>query len=409
MGPLTGLKVLDLTHVMAGPTCTLMLADMGADVIKVERPPHGDDTRRMVPPRVGDEAASFLMMNRNKRGLVLDLKTEGGRKILKRLAARTDVLVENFGPGAMERLGFGYEDLKRDNPGLIYCSLSGFGRTGPYKDRRGFDLVAQAMSGIMTFTGEAGGPPTKCGPPLSDITAGILAALGIAAAYAHRLRTGEGQWVETSLFEAALVQTYWQAAIALATGVAPRAMGSAHPLNAPYQAFEAADGWIVVGGANQTNWLRVLDAIGAPELASDPRFRDNAGRMAHLPELEAELARCFRTEPAAHWLDALDGKGVPCGPVYDMIQALADPQTAAREMVVEVEHPTLGPVKTLGLPIKFSGTPGEVRTAAPLYGEHSRAILAEHGFGDGEIAAFEREGAIEAADVPGTPAPGKAA
>ncbi|HEY0353106.1 MAG TPA: CoA transferase, partial [Enterovirga sp.] len=269
MGPLSGLKVVDLTHVMAGPTCTLMLADMGADVIKIEKSPAGDDTRRSVPPSVGDEAAAYLMMNRNKRGIVLDLKTSGGAEVLRRLIKTADVLVENFGPGAMERLGFGYEQLKAENPGLIYCSLSGFGRTGPYKDRRGFDLVAQAMSGIMTFTGDGpDSPPAKAGPPLSDITAGILAALGICAAYAHRLKTGEGQWVETSLFEAALVQTYWQSAIALATGVAPRAMGSAHPLNAPYQAFEASDGWIVVGGANQRNWTRMLEALHAPELAS---------------------------------------------------------------------------------------------------------------------------------------------
>ena len=238
MGPLTGLKVVDLTHVMAGPTCTLMLADMGAEVIKIEKIPAGDDTRYMVPPRIGDEAASFLMMNRNKKGIALDLKTAGGAKVLRRLIATADVLVENFGPGVMDRLGFGYADIARDHPALIYCSLSGFGRTGPYQHRRGFDLVAQAMSGIMSFTGEKpDGPPVKCGPPLSDITAGILAALGILAAYTHRLKTGRGQWVETSLFEAALVQTYWQAAIALATGVAPKAMGSAHPLNAPYQAF----------------------------------------------------------------------------------------------------------------------------------------------------------------------------
>src|ERR671916_335447 len=298
MGPLAGLKVVDLTHVMAGPTCTLMLADMGAEVIKVEKQPDGDDTRRSIPPSVGDQAASFLMMNRNKRGIVLDLKTLGGAAILRRLALGADVLVENFGPGVMERLGFGYEDLKAGNPGLIYCSLSGFGRTGPYKERRGFDLVAQAMSGIMSFTGEPGGAPAKCGPPLSDITAGILAAMGILAAYTHRLKTGEGQWVETSLFEAALVQTYWQAAIAMATNVAPKAMGSAHPLNAPYQAFEAADGWIVIGGANQANWLRIVEAIGAPELAHDPRFKDNAARMGHLAELEAELAPRFRTRPA---------------------------------------------------------------------------------------------------------------
>ncbi|MDQ4134934.1 MAG: CoA transferase [Pseudomonadota bacterium] len=396
MGPLQGLKVLDLTHVMAGPTCTLMLADMGAEVIKVEKQPDGDDTRRSIPPSVGDQAASFLMMNRNKRGIVLDLKTPGGAAILRRLALRADVLVENFGPGVMERLGFGYEDLKAENPGLIYCSLSGFGRTGPYSHRRGFDLVAQAMSGIMSFTGEAGGPPAKCGPPLSDITAGLLAAMGILAAYAHRLKTGEGQWVETSLFEAALVQTYWQSAIALATGEAPRAMGSAHPLNAPYQAFEAQDGWIVIGGANQRNWLRTLEAIGAPELAEDPRFRDNAGRMKHLAELEEEFARRLRTKSAQHWLDVLEEKGVPCGPVNDMLQALSDPQTIAREMVIEVEHTTLGPVKTLGLPVKFSQTPGKVRTGAPLYGEHTREILAEAGFGAEEIEGFVREGAVTA-------------
>ena len=256
MGPLSGLKVVDLTHVMAGPTCTLMLADMGAEVIKIEKIPAGDDTRYMVPPKIGDVAASFLMMNRNKKGIALDLKTPGGAKVLQRLIESADVLVENFGPGVMDRLGFGYAEISKKHPALIYCSLSGFGRTGPYKHRRGFDLVAQAMSGIMSFTGERpDGPPVKCGAPLSDITAGIIAAMGILAAYAHRLKTGEGQWVETSLFEAALVQTYWQAAIAMATGVAPKAMGSAHPLNAPYQAFETADKWIVVGGANQKHWV----------------------------------------------------------------------------------------------------------------------------------------------------------
>ena len=395
MGPLTGLKVIDLTHVMAGPTCTLMLADMGAEVIKVEKTPSGDDSRHMIPPKLGDETAAFLMMNRNKRGIVLDLKTVGGKTILRRLIATADVLVENFAPGVMERLGFGYEDLRKDSPSLIYCSLSGFGRTGPYKHRRGFDLVAQAMSGIMSFTGESPyGAPVKCGAPLSDITAGILAAMGILAAYVHRLKTGQGQWVETSLFEAALVQTYWQSAIALATGVAPRAMGSAHPLNAPYQAFEASDGWIVVGGANQKNWLRMLEALNAPELAGDPRFKSGADRMGHLKELGTELAKRFRTKPAKYWLDALEDKGVPCGPVNDMLQALADPQTLAREMVVEVEHSALGAVKTLGLPVKFSATPGKVRTGAPLYGEHTREVLYACGFDDQQIERFEKEGAI---------------
>ena len=249
----------------------------------------------------------------------------------------------------------------------------------------------------MSFTGESPyGAPVKCGAPLSDITAGILAAMGILAAYVHRLKTGQGQWVETSLFEAALVQTYWQSAIALATGVAPSAMGSAHPLNAPYQAFEASDGWIVVGGANQKNWLRMLEALNAPELTGDPRFKSGADRMGHLKELETELAKRFRTKPAKYWLDALEDKGVPCGPVNDMLQALADPQTLARQMVVEVEHSALGAVKTLGLPVKFSATPGKVRTGAPLYGEHTREVLYACGFDDQQIERFEKEGAIVA-------------
>jgi crotonobetainyl-CoA:carnitine CoA-transferase CaiB-like acyl-CoA transferase len=414
MGPLAGLKVLDLTHVMAGPTCTLMLADMGADVIKVEKKPAGDDTRHMVPPKIGDEAASFLMMNRNKRGIVVDVKTAGGARVLRRIAEMADVLVENFAPGVAERLGLGYAELRKINPTLIYCSISGFGRTGPYKDRRGFDLVAQAMSGIMSFTGSGAagsgkdGAPVKCGAPLSDITAGILAAMGILAAYTNRLKTGEGQYVETSLFEAALVQTYWQSAIALATGVAPKAMGSAHPLNAPYQAFQAADGWIVVGGANAKNWLRMLEAIGAPQLAQDPRFKDNAGRMANLEALVAELTARFKTKPAAHWLQVLDAAGVPCGPVNDMLQALNDPQTRAREMVTTVEHATLGPVETIGLPVKFSRTPGKVRTGAPLYGQHTREVLRDYGFNDDDIAALEKEGAVQAASPFGA-RPGKVA
>src|SRR3954464_5904398 len=397
MGPLSGLKVIDLTHVMPGPTCTLMLADMGAEVIKIEKIPAGDDTRYMVPPKIGDVATSFLMMNRNKQGIALDLKTPGGARVLRRLIEKADVLVENFGPGVMDRLGFGYADISKAHPALIYCSLSGFGRTGPYKHRRGFDLVAQAMSGIMSFTGERpDGPPVKCGAPLSDITAGILAAMGILAAHVHPLKTGEGPCVDTSLFEAALVQTYWQAAIALATGMAPRAMGSAHPLNAPYQAFEASDGWIVIGGANQRNWLKIVDALGAPELASDPRFAHNPERMANLKELEAELGKRFRLKPAAHWLAVLDELGVPAGPVNDMLQALSDPQTIAREMVVELDHPTAGPVKAIGFPVKFSDTPGKVRKAAPVFGEDTAEILAEYGFSADEIAALEKEGAVVA-------------
>jgi crotonobetainyl-CoA:carnitine CoA-transferase CaiB-like acyl-CoA transferase len=398
MGPLAGLKVIDLTHVMAGPTCTLMLADMGADVIKVEKIPGGDDTRRAVPPVIEGEAAAFMMMNRGKRGIALDLKTAGGRRVLARLLEGADVVVENYRPGAMAKLGFDYEELRADNPGLIYCALSGFGRTGPYGRRGGFDLVAQAMSGIMSITGEAPGrPPVKCGAPLTDITCGILAAMGILAAYAHRLKSGRGQMVDTSLLEAGIVQTYWQSAIALATGVAPGPMGSAHPLNAPYQAFETADGWIVIGGSNQKNWLNTLKALDALPLAADPRFTDNAGRMAHLKELEHALAPYFKARTSEDLLARFEAEGVPAGPVYDVLQMHADPQVKAREMVVEVDHARLGPVRTLGLPVKFSDTPGNVGAGAPVYGQHTREVLAEHGFSNPEIEALLAEGAIAVA------------
>ena len=395
MGPLSGMKVIDLTHVMAGPTCTLMLADMGADVIKVEKVPDGDDTRRSVPPKIGEEAAAFMMMNRNKRGIALDLKKEGGRNVLQRLLAGADVVVENYRPGTMAKLGFDYEELRQANPGLIYCALSGFGRSGPYGHRGGFDLVAQAMSGLMSITGEGPGrAPVKCGAPVTDITCGILAAMGILAAYTHRLQTGQGQMVDTSLLEAGIVQTYWQSAIALATGEAPGPMGSAHPLNAPYQAFECADGWIVIGGSNQRNWLRTLEALDAGQLAEDPRFIDNAARMAHLKELEETLAPFFKPHKSADLLARFEAVGVPAGPVYDVLQMQADPQVLSREMVTTVQHLREGEVETIGLPVKFSETPGKVARGAPVYGQHSREVLKEAGFDDAGIDALIADGAV---------------
>ena len=299
---------------MAGPTCGLMLADLGADVIKVEKIGGGDDTRRNVPPDINGESAAYMMMNRNKRGIVVDLKTDGGREVLMKLLADADVVTENYRPGVMERLGLGYENLKKINPGLIYAAISGFGRSGPYGARAGFDLVAQGMSGLMSVTGERpDGPPVKVGPPVCDIVAGILLALGVVSAYTHRLKTGEGQMVDTSLFEAGVTLTYWQSAIAFATGIAPRALGSAHPLNAPYQAVRTADGYINLGAANARSFARAIEAIGRPDLADDPRFAENAGRMANTAALIAELESVFTTQPSAHWLELFEREGVPAG------------------------------------------------------------------------------------------------
>jgi len=390
-GPLEGLKVVELAHVMAGPVCGLMLADMGADVIKVEKPT-GDDTRRAVPPTIAGESAAYMMMNRNKRGVMLDLKSERGRDALHRLLARADVVIENYRKGTMEKLGLGYETLRRDNPGLIYAAISGFGRTGPYADRGGFDLIAQGMSGLMSITGEGHGrPPVKVGAPVSDITAGILLAMGVLAAVQRRHVTGEGQLVDTSLFEAAITHTYWQSAIAFATGVSPGPMGSAHPLNAPYQALETADGYINIGAANQSNWERLCKLIGHPELIEDARFKTNPDRMANLDALEAVLNGIFRERTTDEWLDVLANGGFPAGPVLSIREMHQDPQTLAREMVTATEHPTAGRVETLGLPVKFGASPGGVRRPAPRLGEHNREVLAEYGLSAAEIDALEAE------------------
>jgi len=396
-GPLAGMRVIELAHIMAGPVCGLMLADMGADVIKVEKP-EGDDSRRFVPPDIEGESAAYMMMNRNKRGIALNLRNEDARAVLKRLLLDADVVIENYRLGTMEKFGLGYETLRVDNPGLIYCEISGFGRTGPYAAQGGFDLIAQGMSGLMSITGEGPGrPPVKVGAPVSDITAGILAAMGVAAAYARKLQTGEGQKVDTSLFEAAIIHTYWQSAIAFATGVAPGPMGSAHPLNAPYQAFRTADGWINVGAANQKNWERFLAVIEAPELNDDARFSSNDRRMANLAALVEILTERLAARPSEEWLARLREAGVPAGPVLDINQMHEDPQVIARDMVPETAHPVAGPVRTLGLPVKFSATPGSITAPAPRLGEHTRQILAEAGYRRQEIERLVDEGAAIAA------------
>jgi crotonobetainyl-CoA:carnitine CoA-transferase CaiB-like acyl-CoA transferase len=396
-GPLAGIKVIELAQIMAGPTCGMLLADMGADVIKVEKLPGGDDTRSYTEPSIAGESAAFMILNRNKRGMAVNLKAPGGLEVVKRLLADADVVTENYRKGTLEKLGLGYDVLEKLNPRLVYCAISGYGRTGPYADKGGFDLIAQGFAGLMSITGEPGGPPVKSGTSIADINAGIFAALGIVAALHARTQTGRGQMVDTSLMEAAIQQTFWQSAIYFATGVNPGPSGSAHILTAPYQAFPTADGWVNVGGANQANWERIVKVIGRPELADDARFRTNGDRMKNLAALTPLVAERMKTRKSADWIREFESAGVPVGPVNRIGEMLADPQVAAREMVVEVDHPRAGPTKALGLPIKFSATPGSITRAAPLLGEHTREILATLGYSASDIEQLRKDGAVHCA------------
>jgi crotonobetainyl-CoA:carnitine CoA-transferase CaiB-like acyl-CoA transferase len=398
-GPLAGMRVLELAQIMAGPTCGMMLADMGADVIKIEKLPGGDDARGYREPRVNGVSAPFMILNRNKRGIALNLKHEQGREILLRMVREADVLTENYRRGALEKLGLGYDTLSQVNPGLIYCAVSGYGRDGPMGDKPGFDLIAQGFSGLMSITGEPGGAPAKTGNSIADINAGILAVTGITAAYVHKLKTGEGQVVDTSLIEAAVQQTYWQAAIYFATGESPGPTGSAHLLAAPYQAFRASDGWINIGGANQGNWERIAIALGHPEWRDDPRFATNTARIENRAALVAAMNDIVVTRSKAEWIAVLDQAGVPVGPVHTIGEALTHPQTLAREMVVDLVHPQAGPTKALGCPIHFSKTPTRIDRPAPMLGEHSRELLREYGYSDPQIDGFLAAGVIE---EPGT-------
>ncbi len=371
---LDGLTVIDLTTHLSGPYCAMILADHGADVIKVERP-GGDDTRR-VPPFIGGESAPFMLWNRNKRGVVLDLKQPDDRAVLLALIDEADVVIENFRPGTMDRLGLGWEDLHARNPRLIYGAISGFGQTGPYAKRGGFDLVAQAMSGLMAMNGPKDGPPHRLPIAISDVTAGMFLAIGILMALEARHRTGQGQRVETSLVEAALSMQVYEAAQYLATGTRPERLGQAHRGSSPYQMFATADGHIVVGGAGQAMFLRLCAIVERPDWPDDPRFATNAARVAHNDELVALIEARLRTRPSAWWLARLEEAGVPAGPVMTHDQVFADPQVLARGMVAEVEHATAGRVRTLGVPVKLDATPGGVRRPAPALDEHGDAIRA---------------------------------
>jgi len=396
-GPLEGIRVVEMAQIMAGPTCGQLLADLGADVIKVEKLPGGDDSRSYREHTIHGESSPFMMMNRNKLGIAVNLKVPGGVEVVKRLLAQADVLVENYRLGTLDKLGLGWDVLKALNPRLVYCAITGYGRTGPDADKGGFDLIAQGVSGLMSVTGLPGGEPVKMGSPVADINAGILAALGVVSALLNRATTGRGQMVDTSLLEAGVHQTFWQTALYLATGVNPEPSGSSHILAAPYQAFPTKDGWINIGGANQANWERIATVVGLPKLIADPRFKTNADRMAHRRELADLIAARTRTRTSADWILNLEASGVPVGPINKIGEMLVDPQVLAREMVVEVNHPKAGRTKALGLPIKFSDSPGSVRSAAPLLGQHTRVVLMSLGYSDQEIKALEKSGAVACA------------
>jgi formyl-CoA transferase len=368
---LEGVRVIELTQIMAGPFCGQVLADLGADVIKVEPRDGGDQTRRSM----GEPA--FRAVNRNKRSVALDLKDPAGRATLHRLVRTADVLLENYRPGVAAKLGADYETLRAVNPRLVHASISGFGQTGPYAQRPGFDLIAQGMSGVMSVTGEPGGDPVKAGVPVSDLSAGLFCAIGILSALHARERTGEGQQVDTSLWEGAMALTVWETAELWSTGNVPQPLGSAHRISAPYQALRTRDGHVTVGGNSNKLFARLCAAIGRPELAEDPRFLENPDRMANRPALVAELEAALRARGTAEWVPVLLEAGVPAGPLHDVKQVVEDPHTAAREMVVQMEHPEAGTVYGLGIPIKLSATPGSVRRPAPLLGEHTDEVLAE--------------------------------
>jgi formyl-CoA transferase len=370
----------------------MLLADMGARVIKVE-PPAGDSTRTMTGAR-GSDSPAFNAVNRGKSGIVLDLNDQQGRDVFKRLARSSDILIENYRPGVMARLGLDYAALRRDNPRLIYASISGHGQTGPWSHKGGFDLIAQGLSGLMSVTGTKDGGPVKVGVPLTDLGAGLFALIGILAALHYRTRTGEGQHIDTSLVDAGLALSVWEVTDYFSSGQVPGPLGSAHRMTAPYQAFRCADGYITIGAANDRNFAKLARVLGHPEWIADARFAADHQRVAHRAELAASIEADTSRQPRAHWIAELEQAGVPCGPILDYEDALTTPQALAREMTVDVDHPTLGPLRTLGSPIKMSAAPLNPRRRAPMLGEHTDEVLAFAGYGSEEIARLRSSGAV---------------
>ncbi len=385
--PLSGFRVLDLTRFLSGPYCTMVLAELGADVIKIEQPHTGDDSRRLAP-KIDGESYPFAMPNRSKRSVSLDLKTEQGLAVFRRMAAEADLVIENFRPGVAKRLGIGYDDLKALREDILYCSISGFGQTGPYRDRPGFDIMAQGMVGFLRMTGEPGGRPAKVGIAINDIAAGATAIYSIMAAEMHRRATGEGQYMDISLVDAGLAWAVWESGAYFGAGEVPQPTGTRHRRSTPYQAYRTRDGYVTIGAANDRLWLRLLTALEKPEWATDPRFATLPDRMAHIDELEQEIEAITTTHTTEEWIKRVDEAGVPCGPVLTFDETLSDPHVIARDMVAELEHPIIGEMRTIGPPTKFSGLDFAVRGPAPWLGQHTAEVLRETGLTDDEIQAL---------------------
>ena len=396
--PLTGIRVVEIGNFMAGPFCTMQLADLGADVVKVENPAGGDMTRQG-GPFIGGESSSFIRLNRNKRSLALDLKSEAGRQAVHRLLAHSDILVENLRPGTLTKLGFGYDDLTQRYPALIYLSASGWGQDGPYAERPGLDIMAQGMSGLMSITGEERGEPVKIGVPIADLASGLYGALAVVAALYARNRSGRGQFLDISLFESAVSLAVWEAGQYFGSGEIPHRHGSAHQTNAPYQAFPSSDGSFTAGAITPKNWTAFCRVLGLEDLEADPRFRQNHLRREHLDELIPLITAVTKTRSSAFWVTQLEEAGVPCGVIQTFDQVFNDPHLLARRFFVDAPHATLGPVRQVASPMRFSETSTQIRRAGPVLGEHTAEILAEAGYGRDEIDAILASGAALDAKV----------
>lgn len=397
MKPVDDVFVLDLSRVLSGPVCTMLLGDMGAEVVKVEPPPAGDDSRLWGPPFIGGISTYFLSINRNKQSLGLNLKSDAGIEILWKLVDQADVLVENFRPGVLEKLGFGYEKVAKRNARLVYCSISGFGQTGPYRNRPGYDVIAQGESGIMDLTGYPDRPPVKMGASLADIVTGLYAFQGVLLALLARQRTGKGQYIDISLLDCMVSTLAYQALIYFATGTSPKRMGTRHPSIVPYECFEVKDGFVNIAVTNQKQWTNFCVALGFPQIASDPRFEKMSERLTHYDELKPIIDDALSRLTRSEVIRRLDEVGIPAGPVNTVAETLEDRQVKAREMVAELTHPEYGPLKLLGIPIKLSDTPGQLETAPPRFGEHNRAILGQLGYTSGTIAELFQTGVVAGA------------